>query len=190
MKRILVIAPHPDDETLGCGGTILKHINEGHKVDWLIATTNKDSLNINNEEIVKREKEIEKVIKDEIVHANIQCEEEISIQLRNHDKSNKTFEIYMLNSVPIAGFQCDFQGINILSSDGGLLIENEYQTSNSVSRILSYSMKSQLIPIGEGILTKIIYTEPNGEICMTDIIFAGLGGKQLSNNKPECIIFN
>ena len=24
-KNILIIAPHPDDETLGCGGTIFKH---------------------------------------------------------------------------------------------------------------------------------------------------------------------
>ena len=61
MKRILIIAPHPDDETLGCGGAILKHIDEGHKVDWLIATTNKSSPNITNEEIIKREKEIEEV---------------------------------------------------------------------------------------------------------------------------------
>ena len=60
-ETLLVIAPHPDDETLGCGGAILKHIDEGHKVDWLIATTNKSSPNITNEEIIKREKEIEGV---------------------------------------------------------------------------------------------------------------------------------
>ena len=32
MKRVLVIAPHPDDETLGCGGTLLKHIKNRDKV--------------------------------------------------------------------------------------------------------------------------------------------------------------
>ena len=30
-KCILVIAPHPDDETLGCGGTLLRHISAGDK---------------------------------------------------------------------------------------------------------------------------------------------------------------
>ena len=38
MKRILVIAPHPDDETLGCGGTILKNIKNGNQVHWLNMT--------------------------------------------------------------------------------------------------------------------------------------------------------
>jgi len=32
MKKILVIAPHMDDEVLGCGGAILKHINQGDHV--------------------------------------------------------------------------------------------------------------------------------------------------------------
>ena len=36
--RVLVIAPHPDDETLGCGGSLLKHKANGDQLSWLIAT--------------------------------------------------------------------------------------------------------------------------------------------------------
>ena len=36
--RVLVIAPHPDDETLGCGGTLLKHVAAGDSVSWVIVT--------------------------------------------------------------------------------------------------------------------------------------------------------
>jgi len=36
--RILVLSAHPDDETLGCGGTLLRHVHEGADVHWFIAT--------------------------------------------------------------------------------------------------------------------------------------------------------
>ncbi len=35
MQRILVIAAHPDDEVLGCGGTICKHVAQGDLVSVL-----------------------------------------------------------------------------------------------------------------------------------------------------------
>ena len=109
-------------------------------------------------EFVKTEKVHNKTPKKE-QQENIQCDNEVCLQLRNHDTSNKSFDIYILNSVPVAGFQCDFPGINIIGSDGGLLKENEYQTSNSAIRILSFSMKAKLIPVGEGVLTTVIYSE-------------------------------
>lgn len=39
MNKVLVIAVHPDDETLGCGGTLLKHKANGDAIHWLICTT-------------------------------------------------------------------------------------------------------------------------------------------------------
>jgi len=36
--RVLAIAPHPDDETLGCGGTLLSHRKKGDTISWLIVT--------------------------------------------------------------------------------------------------------------------------------------------------------
>lgn len=38
MKNILIIAPHPDDEVLGCGGMMKKFSEEGHHIFVLIAT--------------------------------------------------------------------------------------------------------------------------------------------------------
>lgn len=36
--KLLVISAHPDDETLGCGGTLLKHRASGDSLFWLIMT--------------------------------------------------------------------------------------------------------------------------------------------------------
>ena len=36
MANILIVAAHPDDETLGVGGTILRHKKNGDKIFWLI----------------------------------------------------------------------------------------------------------------------------------------------------------
>lgn len=38
MKKVMVIAVHPDDETLGCGGSILKHISQGDQVSVVFVT--------------------------------------------------------------------------------------------------------------------------------------------------------
>jgi LmbE family N-acetylglucosaminyl deacetylase len=35
---ILVVAPHPDDETLGAGGTLLRAREAGHRIHWLLLT--------------------------------------------------------------------------------------------------------------------------------------------------------
>lgn len=39
--NVLVFAPHPDDEVLGCGGTMARHIKNGDKVTVCVVTSGK-----------------------------------------------------------------------------------------------------------------------------------------------------
>ena len=60
MNKVLFIAPHPDDETLGCGGTIFKHKHMGDNVNWLIVTSIK-GIKEDNKSIKERQKLINSV---------------------------------------------------------------------------------------------------------------------------------
>lgn len=61
MSRVLVVAPHPDDETLGCGGTLLRHRAVGDEVHWLIVTAMRPEDGFPEEKIAARREEIERV---------------------------------------------------------------------------------------------------------------------------------
>ncbi len=63
MKRILAVAPHPDDETLGCGGTLLRHLEEGDEIHWLIVTGISTDIGFSAERVASRDREIEAVAK-------------------------------------------------------------------------------------------------------------------------------
>ena len=62
MKNILVIAAHPDDEILGCGGTIARLSKQGSKINILILAegiTSRDKIRNRS----KRQKQIENLRK-------------------------------------------------------------------------------------------------------------------------------
>ena len=61
MKKVLVVAPHADDETLGCGGTLLKHYDEGDEIYWLIVTSMSLESGFSESQVQHRQLEIEKV---------------------------------------------------------------------------------------------------------------------------------
>lgn len=63
MSKILVVAPHPDDETLGCGGTLLRHRVEKDEIHWLVMTEMDVSQGYSSEAIAERTEEIAAVEK-------------------------------------------------------------------------------------------------------------------------------
>lgn len=62
--NILVIAPHPDDESLGCGGTILKHKYAGDEIYWLIMTNISKEMGYDEQRVNKKQEEIDLVARE------------------------------------------------------------------------------------------------------------------------------
>ena len=59
--KTLVIAPHPDDELLGCGGTLLKRSQGGSELAWLLVTIMSPEEGWSVDKIESRSREIESV---------------------------------------------------------------------------------------------------------------------------------
>ena len=56
--KSLVVAPHPDDEVLGVGGTLLRRKAEGAELGWLIMTRISVEAGWSSEMVLKRQQEI------------------------------------------------------------------------------------------------------------------------------------
>jgi LmbE family N-acetylglucosaminyl deacetylase len=56
--KVVVISPHPDDETLGAGGTLLRMRAEGHEIHWVIVTHMNESFGNSQAQIDQRERQI------------------------------------------------------------------------------------------------------------------------------------
>lgn len=104
-NKILVIAPHMDDEVLGCGGTIAKHKDKGDKVSVIFiahriynhrfdADKNKIERThaLKAKSILNYDKAIFLDLNDERLDASIQ---DIIIPLEKHIKSLKPEVVYV-----------------------------------------------------------------------------------------------
>ncbi|BFG70378.1 PIG-L family deacetylase [Sediminibacterium sp. KACHI17] len=58
-RKVVIVSAHPDDETLGAGGTLLKHKQKGDELYWIIATSIFETQGYSKERIAKRKEEID-----------------------------------------------------------------------------------------------------------------------------------
>ena len=65
-ERLLVLAPHPDDEVIGCGGLIALHVREGRQVRVVVVTDGAEAGNA-----TVREEESRRALR---LLGNIQCD--------------------------------------------------------------------------------------------------------------------
>ena len=82
MKKILVVAAHPDDETLGCGGT-LKKLSSKFDISVCFLTSGVESRNNNKKIIISNQK---KLISDSKIATKILgCKNQIYLDLKDNE---------------------------------------------------------------------------------------------------------
>ncbi len=59
--KIVVVSPHPDDESLGAGGFIIKHKKAGDQVFWINITDVEENQGWDNSFVKRRRQQIEQV---------------------------------------------------------------------------------------------------------------------------------
>ena len=116
-----------------------------------------------------------------------QCGMDVCISIINVDMDINKFDIWMVNSVDVAGFQFKITGLTISSISGGTAEEYGLSVSSgSNNLILGFSFGGGIIPIGNGILFQVTFSNFNDDICFTEPIFSGQFGSNLSVILGEC----
>ena len=59
--KVMAVAVHPDDETLGCGGTLLKHARAGDSLHWLLVTAMRAELDYTEADMKTQEQQVRAV---------------------------------------------------------------------------------------------------------------------------------
>lgn len=82
-KKVLVVAAHPDDEVLGCGGAVVKHIKAGDEV-YIIALADGVTARIYQSNISRKE-ELKR------------CKKEIDIRKKEFFAASRTMGVKKVN---------------------------------------------------------------------------------------------
>ena len=97
---------------------------------------------------------------------NLLSASDVSLEIQEVDMNNGILQIYMENTVPVAGFQFELHGITIDFVYGGSAEANNFEVAfnSSTSSIIGFSFSGATIDPGAGVLR----FHPGGDLHRSD----------------------
>ena len=144
--KTLIVAPHPDDETLGVGGTILRKKSEGETVAWLIITNMSISEGWTEQQIKSRKKEINKISKfynfDKVFELNLPTTKLDNISMSDlTSKISECFKLFEPEEIYIP-HNADAHSDHRIVFDA-VISSSKWFRLKSVKKILAYETLSE-----------------------------------------------
>lgn len=142
MKRAIFIAPHHDDEILGCGGTILRKKNDGYKTSLIFVT----NMFKNNKNIRKKDKilnSLQKQLKlNEINELSYEATSITKLNIKDLVSDfSKIFKRFKPTEVYLPHYN-DIHSDHKIVSDAGLSCTKWYRFPH-IKKILAYETLSE-----------------------------------------------
>ena len=183
-KTILVIAAHPDDEVLGCSGTMARHISDGDKVhvvfmsDGVTSRTGQESKEIE----LRKQAAKDAVIAENIEQFPLQYETlvgERGVTLSGGQKQRISIARALLKSPKILVFDDCLSAVD-LATEERILKNLKRLMINKTTVLISHRVSTikhadNIIVLDGG---KIVESGTHETLLKTDGIYADLNSKQ------------
>jgi hypothetical protein len=93
-------------------------------------------------------------------------------------KGSGFLSIYYKSDSPIAGFQFNLSGVNIMNASLGAAQDASFMISNNLSTIIGFSLDGNIIPPGENLLTIIHFEGNTSDVLLKDVIVSDQAGNE------------
>jgi len=98
----------------------------------------------------------------------------------SNDCEQDGFLIYYEANVPIAGFQFNVDGVEVISTSGGAVEVADFTVSTSSSVVLGFSLIGSTIPAGNGLLVQLEVSGDLNNACLSTPVFSDSSGNNIS----------
>ncbi len=106
---------------------------------------------------------------------------QVEICVRDVDNQTGHFNVYMVNTVAVGGFQFDLAGASFSSVCCGSSQEQAFTVQHTTSRLLGFSMSGAKISPSQGAnLVRVGFSPSDADPCLVDVVMASQFGANLS----------